>query len=153
MLVKLIDGTKFVDEFVDNSSRHVIFKEQGRIARDKIKKMSPWIEPQYLWAAPSSGRQIDNDQAKAFPNICPMQDWVRGTFVEGLGGTGAQYTSCRQVLNKDGVCPEHGKVRFTGYEHLHEKEDEKKKVPSLRKLPPKRLAGGKTMPRRMHRYA
>lgn len=148
VLIKLIDGTKIVDIFKDNTSRHIILAEYGRVRRDQVKKMTPWIEPQYLWAdASGKGRKIDNDQAKAFPNICPVQDWVPGTFVEGLGGTGAQYTTCLKVLSKDGVCPEHGKVRFSGFE---KREDDDAKTPTLRKTPPRR-AGGRTRPRRMCR--
>jgi hypothetical protein len=149
VLIKLIDGSKIVDVFKDNTSRHIILAEHGRVRRDQIKKITPWIDPQYVWAAPSHGHKIDADQAKAFPNMCPMEDWMPGTFVEGLGGSGAQYSVCRRVLDKDGACEVHGKVRFTGYEHLHEKKDDADQ-PSLRKTPPRR-AGGRTRPRRMCR--
>jgi hypothetical protein len=147
-LVKLHDGSKIVDIFNDTTPTYVILAEHGRVRRDRIKKMTPWIEPQYLWAKPENARQIDNDQAKAFPNICPMQDWVKGTFAVSLGGSGESYTDCRRLLDKAGKCPEHGKVRYTGLEYLHEKEDEKARKPYLRKTPPKRRAGGLSRPGR-----
>jgi hypothetical protein len=148
VLVKLKDGTKIVDIFKDNTSRHIILAEHGRVRRDEIKKMTPWIDPQYLWAKPKTAREFDSAQAKALPEICPMRDWVPGTFCLALGGPGERYITCCKVLNKEGECPEHGKVRFTGHEHLHEEKDDRPQ-PSLRWTPPRKIRG-KTVARMLH---
>jgi hypothetical protein len=157
MLVKLIDGTKFVDVFDDQSSRHVIFKERGRIARDQIKKMSPYVEEGFVWITVNNPNEIDTAQTKEFPNLCPLRKWEntdpsysgRNGFLTGFSG--GHWENCHKLLDAHGVCPEHGKVRFTVTEAAREhKERVEKEAPSLRKTPPRR-AGGHTRPRRMCR--
>lgn len=141
MLVKLIDGTKFVDTFIDNTSKQVVFKEYGRVARDRIKKMSPFIDPGWNWIKTNRPEEFDDAQAKEFPNLCPIKVWT--------GGVG--YSTCQKTLDSDGTCEQHGAVRFS----VHHKHEKPKEEPSLRKTPPKRTAGGRTRPRRMygHYYA
>lgn len=152
MLVKLLDGTKFVDVFDDQTSRHVIFKERGRIARDQIKKMSPYIDPGWNWIKTSSPQDFDSAQAKEFPNLCPLRKWIntdptysgRNGFITGFQG--GHWEVCQKVLSAEGKCEEHGQVRYSP----HHKFDEPDEKPSLRKTPPKRRAGGRTRPRRMY---
>jgi hypothetical protein len=135
MLVKLVDGGKFIDTFVDNTSRQVVFKEQGRIARDRIKKMSPYIDPGWNWITMNRAEEFDSAQAREFPEICPVRVWQEGGYV-----------TCQKTLDKDGVCPAHKQVRFS----VHHKHEPPKNEPTLRKMPPKRTAGGRTRPRRMY---
>lgn len=143
-MVKLLNGTRFVDTFKDNTSRHVVFEEQGRIPRDQIKRMSPYVDPGFVWVTTRHTEEFDAKQAKEFPEICPLRKWDFET---------RQYHTCGQGLNAHGECPEHKKVRYTVHEAAQEaKERQEKDRPTLRKEPPRRRAGGRTVSRLRTRY-
>ena len=154
--VKLLDGTRFVDTFKDNTSRHVIFDERGRIPRDSIKKIVRFIDRPYRWKMPRDTNQFDAAQAKEFPNLCPYRNWVntdpsysgRNGFLTGFQG--GHWENCGHVLDENGNCEEHGKVRLNPHER--EDEEKKKQEPSLRYDPPRRRAGGRTRPRRAYNF-
>jgi hypothetical protein len=141
VLVKLVNGTKFVDTFVDNTSRQVIFKEHGRISRDQIKKTIPYVEEGFVWERTRDPNGIDDKQAKDIPSICPMRNW----------SSGPGWVTCMKPLDDHGTCTEHGKVRYTVTEAARAaKERQEKEPPSMRKAPPRRGPGGRTMPRKLH---
>lgn len=143
MLVKLNDGTKLVDTFLDNTSRHIVLKEHGRIRRDAIKKMSPYIEEGVVWVTVRSPSDFDSAQAKDFPNLCPLREWIHSAP--------AHYETCMKALTADGCCEKHGKVRYTVTEAAREhKERMEKDKPALRHEPPRRRPGGRTVSRKLH---
>jgi hypothetical protein len=141
VLVKLTDGTKFVDEFVDNTSTRIVLKEHGRIRRDFIKKLSPYVEQGFSWIGVRHPEEFDVKQAREFPQLCPLRKWR----------TGDGYYTCQQGLDEHGKCPEHGQVRFNPHEAAKAaKERLEKEKPTLRKEPPRRTARGRTVARMMH---
>lgn len=126
----MVDGTKFVDRFIDCTRVQLVF-DKRRVARKDIKSMSIYRAPAYVWLAPRQGT-VNLELAAEFPNQCPHVDFTQ--------------VLCSQPLNGNGECPEHGKVRMRPREKL-EDEDENKVEPALRsyKKPTQR---GKIMNRR-----
>ncbi len=127
VLIRLKDGTKFVDRYVDNT-RSTIILEGRRLAREDIKSMSIYREPRVTWVTRHYDDRISEVMARTFPNQCPVTD-SRGVML------------CGRPLT-DGACAVHGKVKFTAYE----KEEEDKQVPALSRMPPPKRAG-KIMPK------
>lgn len=109
VLVRLNDGTKFVEKFVDRTSTTFIFAGR-RVLRADIKSMTPYRQPEYRWLTPGNSDFVDADAIKAFPNQCPIT------------GTDENAAPCGHLLSKDGVCEEHGKVRLSPREKI--KDDE-----------------------------
>jgi hypothetical protein len=141
VLVKLKDRTKIVDKFIDSTSRYIILDKAGRVEKETVKAMTIYREPQYRW---KKTQHFDEEQAKAFPNLCPIQTWVHGTGTLH-NGQAADYVTCGQPLCPNGHCEEHGKVRFRPRE---KEEDENKAEPTLRYSPPRRRGTSRTRPRR-----
>lgn len=142
VFIRLKDGTKFDDVFLDRTSRCVVLKERGRVEVELLKTMTIFREKPFRWV---KAQHLDQAQAQEFPNLCPIQSWEPGTGPVH-GGTVAEYTTCQNVLTPDGECEDHGKVRFKPYEKPEKKES---KEPVLRHTTPRRVKGKRTRPRRL----
>jgi hypothetical protein len=107
VIVRLKDGTKFIDRFVDNTSVHIVFEGQ-RIARQAIKSISIYRPPLYTWVLPPRGYySVNSVQVIEFPNQCPLVSHCENVL-------------CGQPLSANWECPEHGKVRLRPHETLAE---------------------------------
>lgn len=132
VLVRLHDGSKFVDRYKDNTRTAIILEKHHRVARADIKSMTIYREPNMKWRLPDrySSWRIDNEMAKLNPGVCPIVD--------------RDGRLCTNELDEAGCCAMHGKVRFGPHE---KEEDQIGPKPIMRKTPPKKTAVGKIRPR------
>jgi hypothetical protein len=143
VLVKLSDGTKFVENFVDRTSGTVVFSNR-RVAREDIKSMSIYRRPPFTWLE-LNGYDVDLDFASEFPDQCPLRE--RASF-------NVQETTnlCTQPLNANGECPEHGKVRLRPREKLEEESKDVSATPRLRRYVRPTNVHGKILNRRRRNF-
>lgn len=155
-MVKMIDGTKFVDTFVDRTAVQIVLKDHGRVKREFIKKIAPYVDLGFVWVTPHRPEEFDREQAKAFPQLCPLRKWENTDPAYSNNGHLSSYqnghwVSCQRTLDEHGNCPEHGQVRFNPHQAAKEAKERQAKEPArLRKEPPRRKPNGKTTARMMH---
>jgi hypothetical protein len=112
VLVRLVDGTKFIDRFIDRTRVQLVFATR-RIARKDIKSMTIYRALQYTWIESRYGT-INLEHAAEFPNQCPNVD--------------ASSVLCSQPLNGNGECPQHGKIRLRPREKVEEPKPEPPRI-------------------------
>lgn len=145
VLVRLNDGTKFVEKFVDRTSTTFIFAGR-RVARQDIKSMAPYRRMPFTWLEPN-GYEVDLDFAAEFSDQCPLRERASFNVQEST-------RLCAQPLNDKGECPEHGKVRLRPREKLEEDEKAKNQLatPRLRRYARPTTPRGKILPRRNRNF-
>lgn len=139
VIVKLNDGTKFTENFVDITSGAIVFSKR-RVAREDIKSMSIYRRPPFTWLE-LNGYTVDLDFAAEFPQQCPLRERASFNVQETT-------TLCSQPLNAKGECPEHGKVRLHPREKLEDENAEKKEPARLMRIRRPTTTSGKILPRR-----
>lgn len=138
VLVKLLDRTKFVDTLKSETRMFVVLAERGRLRRDTIKKIAPYIDQGFVWATTQYAEQFDLKQSREFPNLCPIRVWQYAQD--------GHYKTCTKPLCNNGHCQEHGKVRYDIREA--QENGKRRQRPMLRYTPPRRRAGiNRTIPK------
>lgn len=138
-MVKLVDGTKFVDTYLDKTKRRFVFKEHGRIERDAVKRMAIYIDQGHDWISTRHAEEFDSAQAREFPELCPIRSYVSidagyGSYISISAG----YVTCQKTLDANGKCSQHGAVRFSPYEALNQAREQREAKSKPKPQPPRK---------------
>jgi len=113
-LIRLKDGTKFIDVYQDTTRVFYVLSGQ-RVRREAVKSMSLYREPSVTWLPPARCT-IDMKLAREFRDLCPV--------AHNQGSYDKPGPTCGKPLDEKGCCEQHGKVRRLP----HEKEEKPEPV-------------------------